>query len=69
MTGKTSIDDIVSAIRALDEQERLDLVGQLVKMDDLMEDFEDTLYMLRRPDDKAERPFDEFVAELEVKEP
>lgn len=64
MPGKLSIDEIVAAIRALDEQERLDLVGRLVKMDDLMEDFEDTLYMLHRPDDERKCTLEEFLAEL-----
>lgn len=64
MSHRLSVDEIVTAIGALNEQERLDLVGQLVRMDDLMEDFEDTLLVMNQADDEPARPFEEFLADM-----
>ena len=58
-----TVDEIVAAIKALDEDDRCRLLAELIKIDDLMEDLEDIVDILRS-DHGSERPYDEFLAEL-----
>ena len=58
-----TVDQIVSAILGLSEEERGDLALRLVQMDELMEDIEDVLTILRTADEPS-RPYEEFIDEL-----
>ena len=66
MPSSKSVDEIVSAIKGLDQEDRGGLLLQLAQIDELMEDLEDLMDLIRSETESG-RPFDEFVRELESK--
>jgi uncharacterized protein Yka (UPF0111/DUF47 family) len=63
MSNAKTIDEIVAAVREMDQEGREDLLLRLAQIDDLMEDLEDVADLLRAARESS-RPFDEFLAEL-----
>lgn len=70
MAGTKSVDEIVGAmkaldeaIRGLDEEERDGLRAQMAKIDELMEDLEDMLDLIRARSE-TRIPYEDFLAEL-----
>jgi hypothetical protein len=66
MSASKTVDEIVTAIKELDDGDRGSLLLQLAKIDELMEDLEDLMDLIRSETESG-RPFDEFVRELESK--
>jgi len=66
MPSSMSVDEIVNAIKELDQEGREGLLLQLTKIDELMEDLEDVMDLLRS-ETESERPFEDFVRELEAR--
>ncbi len=63
MPHSKSVDDIISAIKELDQEERENLARQIAKIDELMEDIEDIIDLVRsKNEDRI--PYDDFLAEL-----
>jgi hypothetical protein len=66
MSTPTTVDEIVTAIKGLGQEDRDALVLQLAMLDDLIEDLEDVMDLLRSEGER-ERPFEEFIRELEAR--
>lgn len=63
MAGSMSVDDIIIAIKELDEEQRDSLILQLVQIDELMEELEDYIDLIRSRSEPRQ-PFDDFLAEM-----
>jgi len=63
MPSSMSVDEIVSAIKVLGEEDRQTLLMQLAQIDELLDDLEDIACVLRAKNEPG-RPFEEFLAEM-----
>ena len=63
MATPSSVDEVVAAIQKMGEEDRETLIVRLAQIDDLMEDIEDAMELIRASRTKS-RPFEEFLAEL-----
>lgn len=59
----SSVEQVVSAVKAFNEQERQQFWAALVDVDELWEDMRDMFLILSRRDEPS-RPYSEFVTEL-----
>ena len=59
----SSVEQVVSAVKAFNEQERQQFLAALVDVDELWEDMRDIFLILSRGDEPS-RPYSEFVTEL-----
>lgn len=60
-----SVDRVADAIRRMDQKEREALLLQLAEMDDLIEDLEDVVALIRSAREPA-RPYQDFLDELKA---
>jgi hypothetical protein len=65
MPTARSVDEIMTAIKDLGEEDRGQLLIRLAQIDELMEDLEDVAELIRAARTSS-RPFDEFMAELKA---
>ncbi len=63
MATPSSVDEVVAAIQKMGEEDREALILRLAQIDNLMEDLEDVLDIIRSANEEG-TPYEEFVEEL-----
>lgn len=58
-----SVDEIASAIEAMSQEEREELLLRMAKMEDVLEDLEDLADLLHAAREPS-RPYEDFLSEL-----
>ena len=62
-TTMLTVEQVISAVKVFNEQERQQFLEALAEIDELWEDMKDMFLILSRGDEPS-RPYSEFVAEL-----
>jgi len=63
MNSPTSVEEIAAAIERMSHEDREKLIARMANIDDLLEDLEDVLDLVRAAREGG-RPYEEFLAEL-----
>ena len=63
MSNPISVEEIASAIEGMSREDREALLLRMAKIDDILEDLEDVIDLLRLANESG-RPYEDFLAEL-----
>ena len=63
MSNPRSVEEIASAIEGMSREDREVLLLRMAKIDDILEDLEDVIDLLRLANESG-RPYEDFLAEL-----